>query len=266
MYKENGLEPSSAREIDIDGKLRVAMSNISKETVNPYYGYEIPNWEGLGLEREKVYFLYRPGDELAKAAQSFNGVQITEIHTPMYADDPKREVVIGATGTDALFEAPYLKNSLVFWDADAIAKIEAADQGLGGAKQLSCGYAYEAVMEPGVFEGQPYDGRMINIVGNHVTLVAVGRAGHDVKVADNDPFLNEGTMKKKAIIEKSMSTLKAMDIDITPEQLDSLLDVVLGVEEGEPDSSQEISTDVSIGQSPMEAAKINVISKRFYSR
>jgi hypothetical protein len=238
MYNNFSIQ-ESVREHDIDGRLRVAQSNISKETVNPYYGFEIPNYQGLGLSKDEIYYLYRPGEELAKAASSFNGVQIVETHTPMFGDQPNKELVIGAMGTDAVFEAPYLKNSLMFWDAEAIANIEAADNGLGGAKELSCGYAYDAVMEPGEFEGQHYDGRMTNIIGNHVALVDQGRAGHDVKVADSNIFKDEELMKKKSVREQKIAKVKAMDISIAPEILDRILDAVLGVEQDDAMTNPE---------------------------
>jgi hypothetical protein len=39
-------------------------------------------------------------------------------------------------------------------------------------------------MTPGTYKGQPYDGRMTDIVGNHIALVEEGRAGADVHVND----------------------------------------------------------------------------------
>jgi hypothetical protein len=51
-------------------------------------------------------------------------------------------------------------------------------------------------MEAGEFEGQPYDGRMTEIRGNHLALVEIGRAGADVVVADHNPFtFKESAMK-----------------------------------------------------------------------
>lgn len=61
------LDAASKRHKDVNGFLHVDASNISKETVNPYYGREIPGWEGLGLEPERIYMGYRPGEELKKA-------------------------------------------------------------------------------------------------------------------------------------------------------------------------------------------------------
>jgi hypothetical protein len=89
-------------------------------------------------------------------------------------------LVVGSTGTDAKFVAPYLTNSLVIWVQDAIDAIENETQ-----KELSCAYRYRADMTPGSYIGERYDGVMRNIIGNHVAVIPEGRAGSDVVVADS---------------------------------------------------------------------------------
>lgn len=188
-YREAGIaqdslafDYQSVRRKDIDGRMHVALSPISKGNVCPYFGREIPNWQALGLDADRVYNLLRDPVELAKAAPSFNNVPLMAVHVVSTANDPQKEYVVGATGTDAVFEPPYLFNSLVIWDGDAIAAIESNEQ-----RELSSSYRYDADMTPGVFEGEPYDGRMTNIIGNHVALVEKGRAGADVLVSDSLP-------------------------------------------------------------------------------
>jgi hypothetical protein len=174
------LDRESVRTTDADGRLHVALSNISKATVNPYKGSEIPDAKALGLDENKVYRLLRHPDELAKAVPSFNNLPLLSEHVPVSADAHQPDLVIGSTGTDAAFEPPYLRNSLVVWAKPAIDDIESGD-----AKELSCAYRYTADMTPGVYEGMPYDGIMRNIVGNHLALVKEGRAGPDVVVGDS---------------------------------------------------------------------------------
>lgn len=186
------LDRASVRTIDADGRLHVAVSHISKATVNPYMGNEIPGWESLGLEPERVYQLLRDPGELAQAAPTFNNIPLLSRHVPVSADEPRKDIVVGSTGTDAVFEDPYLKNSLVVWDSPAIGGIESREQ-----YELSCAYRYTPDMTPGVYEGVPYEGVMRDIVGNHVALVEVGRAGPDVVVSDSNPF-QETKMAKKA--------------------------------------------------------------------
>lgn len=217
----------SERKVDADGRLHVSMCPISKECVNHYYGSEIPGYKTLGLDESKIYKMYRPGSELKKAADTFNRIQILDAHEPVFSADSKKELVIGTTGSDCVFDAPFLKNSLSFWDDESIAKIETADKKLGGAKELSSGYGYTPVMTRGVFDGIEYDGLMTNIVGNHVALVESGRAGSDVKVLDSQIVLKNNEVSedmkidKKAKIEK---VIKAMDIDLDEHQKDVLID------------------------------------------
>jgi hypothetical protein len=164
---------------DVDGRLHIASSNISKATVNPYKGEEIPDWEKLGLDPQKIYQLLRHPDELKKAAPTFNKIQLLRRHIAVSADDPKKDDVVGTTGENARFEDPYLINSLAVWDAEAIAGIESEEQ-----EQLSCSYRYVADMTPGEYQGLRFDGVMRDIVANHVALVSAGRAGADVVVGD----------------------------------------------------------------------------------
>lgn len=176
------FDRASVRSKDVDGRLHIAITNISKATVNPYFGHEIPNADELKLDPDTIYYLLRHPDELAKAAPTFNNLPILEKHIPVSAEAPQKEMVIGSTGTDANFASPYLQNSAVVWDQGEIDEIEAERK-----KEWSCGYYYVAVMEPGEFNGLRYDGYMSDIVGNHVALVDEGRVGPDVVVGDRLP-------------------------------------------------------------------------------
>lgn len=179
MLTTLALDRASVRSYDADGRLHVAVANISKATVNPYVGREIPGWQELGLDPDRVYQLLRAPDELKKAAPTFNNLPLLSQHEPVSASDHKPALVIGATGSDAEFNAPYLQNSLVIWAADGVASVEAETR-----RELSCAYRYRPDMTPGTFEGTAYDGVMRDIVGNHVALVKEGRAGADVVVGD----------------------------------------------------------------------------------
>lgn len=220
-YGEDRLsiaQDRSLRSYDQDGRLHVESSNISKATVNPYYGSEIPNYRQLGLEPKKVYYLLRDPEELEKAAPTFNNLPLLNKHIPVSADEPQKEVIAGTTGSDTVFEDGYLKCSLAVWDAEAIAGIESGEQ-----VELSSAYRYTADMTAGEFEGRHYDGVMRDIVGNHVALVDVGRAGRDVVVSDADPFHERKTMKlkagAKARIQAAVQPLLAQDAELSPDEL-----------------------------------------------
>lgn len=173
----------SMRSYDADRRLHVEVCNVSKATVNPYYGREIPNSEALGLDPARVYMLYRDPEELRKAAPTFARLQLLDLHTAVDAQNPKMERTCGCVGSDTRFEAPYLKASLAIWTQKAIDAVRSRQ-----AAQLSCSYRYDADMTAGTSpDGVAYDGVMRHIIGNHIALVREGRAGPDVYVNDSLP-------------------------------------------------------------------------------
>jgi hypothetical protein len=168
------------RRIDHDGRMHVDNSNLSMAAIDGYRGEEIPHWEQLGLEPKKVYMLLRHPDELKRAADSFNGLPILDCHVPMDADSHLPFLVVGSSGSRAKFEPPYLTNAISLWTRDAIDNVNS-----GKRKELSCAYSYYPVMQPGVYQGQKYDGIMTELRGNHVALVEDGRCGADCVVGDS---------------------------------------------------------------------------------
>lgn len=176
----------SVRRIDQDGHLHVETANISKAMVNPYRGTEIPDWERLGLDPNRIYKLFRDPEELRKGAGSFSGKPLLSIHKALTATDHAHRLTVGSIG-DVSFDGTYLHAPLTVWDADAIAGIDDDEQ-----RELSSGYRYDADMTPGTFRGERYDGVMRNIRGNHVALVSSGRAGSDVVVGDAALILRPG--------------------------------------------------------------------------
>ncbi|MGF6604589.1 histone H3/H4 [Paraburkholderia sp. GAS448] len=183
------FDRASMRSYDQDGRLHVAVTPISKANVCPYLGSEIPDCAELGLDAQRTYRLLRDPGELAKAAPTVNSIPLIDAfdetgheHIQVSAASPKKEIVVGSTGTDGVFEAPYLKNSLVVWDAKAIGGIEDDTR-----REISSAYYYRADMTPGTYAGERYDGVMRDIRGNHVALVRAGRAGSDVAVGDSMP-------------------------------------------------------------------------------
>jgi uncharacterized protein len=173
---------ASARSYDADGRLRVELTPVSVARVSEYRGDEIPGATELGLDPQATYAMLRPGAELRKAASSMSGVPILSQHVPMNATTFDPAAVVGACLDDAVFQAPFLRCSIVVWDGAAIKAIED-----GSARQLSAGYAFEPDMTPGTFETIPFDGLMRALRFNHLAIVPVGRNGPDVQVADRLP-------------------------------------------------------------------------------
>lgn len=210
------MDRATVRRRDINGYMHVEINNISKANVCPYYGSEIPNWREHGLEPDRLYYLYRDPDELARGAETFNNVPLLSQHVPVIPEDGlPEELIIGSTGTDAEFDGLYLRNSLVIWSAAYQEAIEANEQ-----KELSCGYRYRADMTAGSTpEGLRYDGVMRDIMGNHVALVIEGRAGPDVVVGDDVMKLKSRTaLMISGALQSHIRPLLAADakVDLAP--------------------------------------------------
>lgn len=225
------FDRATVRSFDNDGRLHIEVTPISKANICPYYGREIPNSKALGLQPDKVYYLLRDPKELAKAANTFNNIPLLNEHIPVTAADPQKMAVVGSTGTDAEFDGTYLKNSLVVWDADSIAGIETDEK-----KELSSAYRYVADMTPGVHEGQPYDGVMRDIVGNHVALVIEGRAGSDVVVGDS-LSLELKEMAKAKQLAAALKPFLAQDADL--EEVEKAVKKNLELEEEEKEERDD---------------------------
>ncbi|HFQ6936206.1 TPA: DUF2213 domain-containing protein [Klebsiella variicola] len=184
MARDSALifDEGSRRRIDENGYLHVTQTHLTKEQVAPYYGREIPGWEALELDPDRVYYGYRSGEELEKAKDTFNGMPLLIIHKQDSAHSPLKEERVGSIGTTPVWSPPYLDNALSVTDQSAIDAIN--DESL---KEISCGYFFEPDFTPGEFNGIPYDFVMRNLRGNHVALVKEGRAGPEVSVHDGMP-------------------------------------------------------------------------------
>lgn len=210
------MDRATVRRRDVNGYMHVEVSNISKANVCPYYGSEIPGWQDMGLQADRLYQLYRDPDELARGAETFNNVPLLSQHVPVIPEDGLPEdLIIGSTGTDAEFDGTYLRNSLVVWSAEYQEAIEDGRQ-----RELSCGYRYRADMTAGQTpEGLRYDGVMRDIMGNHVALVIEGRAGPDVVVGDDVMKLKSRTaLMISGALQSHIRPLLAADakVDLAP--------------------------------------------------
>jgi 8-oxo-dGTP pyrophosphatase MutT (NUDIX family) len=184
-----------------DGHLHVKQNHLSKAAVNPYLGKEIPGYQALGLDPDKVYNLFRHPDELKKAVSTANGLPLLLKHEPSSADDHPRDITVGALGTESKMNGPYLDNSLSIWDGEGIKAVES-----GAQKELSMGYHYRPDMTPGVYEGKNYDGVMRDLRFNHAALVPEGRAGSDVVVGDSKEEINMAT--KHVVLSRKAAAAK----------------------------------------------------------
>lgn len=248
MYQGKGVAFDAApsqRATDENGFLHVGASHITKATVNPYYGREIPGWQEAGLDPETVYYGLRDPEELQASLETWAGLPLHIEHHIDSAEEPQKLTRVGAVGTGAVWNPPYVDAPLTVWDRAAIDAIED-----GSFRELSCAYRYDPDFTPGSYEGIPYDFIMRNIRGNHVALVEEGRAGPDVVVADSHPTSTKkgtlmGTFKKwfrgaqddNPDIEKQEVELAQAIIDL--HKVDPVTGEIVDVTEDE-DKAEEI--------------------------
>lgn len=235
----------SQRATDENGFLHVGASHITKAAVNPYYGREVPGWQEAGLDPEAVYYGLRDPEELQASLETWAGLPLHIEHHIDSAEEPQKLTRVGAVGTGAVWNPPYVDAPLTVWDRAAIDAIED-----GSFRELSCAYRYDPDFTPGSYEGIPYDFIMRNIRGNHVALVEEGRAGPDVVVADSHPTSTKkgtlmGTFKKwfrgaqddNPDIEKQEVELAQAIIDL--HKVDPVTGEIVDVTEDE-DKAEEI--------------------------
>ena len=116
----------------------------------------------------------RPPEEVLHpdSLASFGLMPVTNEHpSDLLTADNAKEYQVGTVSESVVAEGDKVRAALMITDAQAIEALDA------GKSELSCGYTADVVQESGVWQGQPYDAKQINIRGNHVALVDAGRAG-----------------------------------------------------------------------------------------
>ena len=226
------LDSASARHFDDNGYLHVDGNALTCDQVAGYWGYELPQDDAHPVDPDRIYYAYRPAEELQKALDTYNGVPLLIKHEFDSPEEPLKELRVGAIGTDAAWDAPFVRNSLTIWDQAAIDAVLS-----GRLSDLSCGYTFEPEWGAGkTADGIEFDFKMKSIKCNHVALVENGRAT-DCRVADEQPiFYNEVQMEKLA------NALKAAGIEATEEQLAKILaalkDEDKSAEDAEPEKAE----------------------------
>lgn len=198
------MDRESARKIDLNGWLTVEGNPISKEGVYDYMGSQIPGYPGNPNDIVKVY---RPMEELMRpeTIESFKLLPFIDDHTwlGLKGIDTGSLPFTGITGEGVYADAPYLRSNLKVFSEELKADI------MSGKVELSPGYLYDVYLQPGVWNGQPYQYVQRNLRGNHLALVMTGRTGSDVAVmdsADDNP-----REKSKMTLEELLAAIGKLD-------------------------------------------------------
>lgn len=151
-----------------DGRLRVD-GHLTRSGV---FVYRNPD----GTQRRE----YRPPAEVfhADSLSSFAMLPVTNDHPDgLLSAANIRQHAVGWTGETVRQDDDHVAAPLMIVDAGVIGAVES------GKQELSCGYECDLKETPGMTpDGQRYDAVQTNIRGNHVAIVAVGRAGSSARM------------------------------------------------------------------------------------
>lgn len=203
----------SKRQMDWNGFMEVRDNPISKEGVFPYLGSEIPG----APEPDKIYYVYRPAEELARQAtiDSFKLMPFIDEHEVLGVGGmpAERKGIQGTIGEQVYFDPPYLRGNIKIHSSAAQSLIKA------GKVELSPCYGCDWSPEVGTFEGKPYQYVQRNIMGNHLALVEEGRTGPDVAVQDHRKFtLDSAELLPMALAPEDMEAIKTMVLELLADQ------------------------------------------------
>lgn len=170
---------------------------ITKAGVFPYLGKQI----SPELEPDKIYQVYRPAEEIRKAADTFKLVPLVDNHTMVGKDfTPAEEKGVHGVLGEEIKE----KDGVLYADVKIFSE-SLKNLIQNGKKELSLGYFCEYDLTPGEYHGVHYDAVQRGLRGNHIALVDNGRMGHDVRVMDSMAFDAMDLDTEKAI-KKDLSS------------------------------------------------------------
>ena len=180
----------TARKQDINGFLEIDGNPLSKVGVYDYSGKMIDPTGAQGLERDRLYKVYRPAEELADpdCIESFKLLPWVDNHPKKLLGDPKSGAVAaeekgveGVIGERVFFDQidQMLKGNIKLFSASQAKRID------DGKIELSVGYRCRYEKSSGTFNGENYDFIQRSMRGNHLASEEFGRMGPDVAVLDS---------------------------------------------------------------------------------
>lgn len=206
-----------------DGYLAVN-AKIARLGLYQYTRAEIGDTDGQPNELVSVY---RPEAEVfdTDAMASFAHKPITLNHPrDAVSKDNWRKHTRGMSGGRVARVGDFLEIPMVVNDAEAIAAID------GGTRQLSAGYSANITIGDGLTpEGEPYRAVMSDIRGNHIAIVARGRAGSQCRIGDAAWPVEDNTPPKKET--RNVKTILVDSVPFNQDNLDGLEAAVKKVED-----------------------------------
>lgn len=178
-----------------------------------------------GDPERKITVHRYPEDVFDRATiASFEGKPVTDTHPADFVDPENFKELSKGHVQNVRKDGDYIVADLYINDASLIDKIK------NGTREVSCGYV--CTYEP---EGDDY--KQTHIRGNHVAVVQMGRAGHEVAIKDAAAKTAE---KGRTLMSKFEEILAAFGLaakDAQPEEVSALAkltSLALDAQEAEP--------------------------------
>ena len=198
----------SVRHYDDNGYLYIDKSPVLKAGVLEYLGSEIMDADGtvdgVKVEKDKIYKVYLPIEELEKAKDTFNLKPITDDHTWLGVEgEDAKDYQQGMTGEKSFIEDGMLYVPLVFTGKEIIDDVE------NGKVELSASYTNSLEKS----DSPEYDFIARDYAGNHIALVDRGRCGSNVRVLNSKINKQEDLMPKK-VKNEAILRVNGKEIDL----------------------------------------------------
>lgn len=232
------MAKASARVYDDNGWFEVPDNPISRVGVFDYSGAQIG---APAADAAKIFRVYRPAEELQKAADSFKLVPFIDDHTMLgdeFTSVDERHIA-GVIGEKVYFRDGVLYGNPKVYSKDLAEKIKS------GKTELSCGYRCRYDFTSGVFEGQTYDAIQREIRGNHLALVDEGRMGASVAILDHNRLTFTVDAKEPNPVEEKLAEILAA--------ISALAERVAAIEAAEPAAVEPPAGDADPAAEPAAA-------------
>ena len=195
--------PNTERTFTKEGYL-IVPANISRPGTQMYRACELQGDGKLpeNFKPNDAVIVYRPPEEVfdKESIDSFKNIAVTNNHPPEFLNAKNhRKYSVGVVLSDVeRVEDKYIHGTIKITDIDMINEIN------NGKVDVSAGYDSQIFFEDGETpEGEAYQAVQRSIRGNHVAVVARGRAGSEIKIADG---LEEPSARSESLLEAGIKS------------------------------------------------------------
>ncbi len=247
----------TSREVDKNGFLTIKACPISSFGIFEYSAGQI----GLPGDPNRIVNVYRPESEVnhPEAIESFKNVPFIDNHEMLSGFEgdeentaPEEYGIDGVLTSNVYYKAPWMRGDLKVFSRKLRRAIDS------GKVDLSLGYDCNFVVQSGTFNGIDYEVIQIDLRGNHIALVDVGRVpgarvldgrcfDHlclSVRPSNEDDSMNPKGKKPGSI--KPAITGKGMDKAARDNAIEQLKALIPALEQAmqEQGGAAEVSTEV----------------------